>query len=486
MDTQVPSHPQDLTPSAHWADIRMLIVDRFGLYFCGHEAIRLHEAVRRRMTHLDIRDAGQYYDRLQESDAEFRELLHLLTVRHAYFFHHELQFRALRDRVLPALIERKQTQGTPRPCLRIWSAGCAGGEEPYSLAITAGEALADRDDWDVSILATDVSALSLAGAQSGLFGPRSMSLLPRQQRRRYFQHCDERAGRPRYRVQETLRQRVTFRYLNLLSDDYPRDIDLIFCRNILTELDEEIMENVIHRFYRSLNSPGYLFLGYRETLEGFSSPFACRRDRDGVHYCKVADAGARPSGGSAATQISTAEARVSTAPISQAGGSLLRAIGAAFEDQDYPQSLSLIQQVDPRSPEAVEAFYQAAYSHIDRGAYEAALRWLDRLLALDASFAPAYFLRGVIRIEQGRHDEAQSQLSKALYLDHEFPPAHMAMATCHHRQGRIEDARRAYRRALRLLTASPPTRRMHHAGGADHQTLSAICRRQLEQLPNPA
>jgi chemotaxis protein methyltransferase CheR len=485
MDTGVQSLAHELAQSPHETAIRQLILDRCGLFFRDHEYNRLDSMVCKRMAIQGMSDFCTYVHRLRHSEEEFRELLHLLTVHHTYFFRNELHFRALQQRVLPSLVKAKQTHAsTERPTLRLWSAGCASGEEPYSLAMAACDAIPDGEDWDVTVLATDVSMQVLAGAQSGLFGSGSMQLVSAQQQRRYFDRRIDSTGKSQYRVKDSLRRRVQFRYLNLLEASFPSDIDIIFCRNVMGYFNQEIMQEVVRRFHHSLRSPGYLFIGYAQTVQGFSSDVQLTPDPDGIFYQKMPAQGGGASLSGPAHGDTIAPVHTPSVPALAHRGSLLRAIHDAAHHQDSDRSLQLIQQVDPQSAEALEAFYEAAYIHTNRGAYPQAHRWLDRVLALDASFAPAHFLLGMVLIEENRNEEAQTVLHKALYLDPDFPMVHMALATSYHRQHQRSEALGEYQRAVKILSLSPPEQELHHAGGFKYRTLLDICHTNIERLQN--
>jgi len=485
METEVQPLAQELAQSPHGTAIRQLILDRCGLFFRDHEYDRLDSMVCKRMAIQGLSDFGTYVHCLQRSEEEFRELLHLLTVHHTYFFRNELHFRALQQRVLPSLVKAKQRQAsTARPALRLWSAGCVSGEEPYSLAMAACDAIPDGEDWDVTVLATDVSMQALAGAQSGLFGSGSMQLVSDQQHLRYFNRRIDSAGKSQYQVKDSLRRRVQFRYLNLLEDSFPSDIDILFCRNVMGYFNQEIMQDVVRRFHHSLRSPGYLFIGYAQTVQGISSDVQLTLDPDGIFYQKIPVQGVGSSVSGFAHGDTIAPVHAPSVPALSRPGSLLKAICDAVHRQDCDRSLQLIQEVDPQSADALEAFYEAAYIHTNRGAYQQAHRWLNRVLALDASFAPAHFLLGMVLIEENHNEEAQTVLRKALYLDPDFPMVHMALATSYHRQHQHSEAISEYQRAVKILTLSPPEQELHHAGGFDHGTLLDICHTNIERLQN--
>ncbi|MCG8684051.1 MAG: protein-glutamate O-methyltransferase CheR, partial [Desulfobacterales bacterium] len=313
-----------LALSPHGAHIRRLILERCGLYFRDHERKGLDKAVCSRMESVGVFEFSDYLKLLKNSQEEFCELLNLLTVRHTYFFRNEPQFNALEQTILPTLIKEKRQQNPPGgPTLNIWSAGCSTGEEPYSLAMAVTRAIPDIDKWHINIHATDVSTQALASAQTGCFQTGSMQLVSDADRVAYFEETISADGQHRFQVREKIRKLVQFRYLNLQEDDYPENMDLIFCRNVMIYFDRDTVCDMVRRFYRSLRIPGYFFIGYAETLQGVSSEFKLTLDHEGVFYCKMDPAQAAVKKESAsATKTSpmasskTVPASVKTTPVS--------------------------------------------------------------------------------------------------------------------------------------------------------------------------
>ncbi len=167
------------------------VTSRCGLYFRDYDLRSLEDAVTARMQSCGFDSALAYHNYLTTSEKkedEFRELLNLLIVNHTYFFRNEPHFRALREKVLPEIIknkraerhllgDRKGIQSNGKPKIRIWSAGCSTGEEPYSIAMVIRDLMGDLNEWDVEIYATDVSTHALEKAKTGVYGKNSMGLV---------------------------------------------------------------------------------------------------------------------------------------------------------------------------------------------------------------------------------------------------------------------------------------------------------------------
>jgi chemotaxis protein methyltransferase CheR len=241
--------------SAGMARLAELVRERTGLVFPGARVSEVESTVRRVMGRHSIAGTERLLTVL-EDDAEVRDgLVAELTIGETYFNRDTAQFELLRRRILPELLA---TAGAQRP-LRIWSAGCASGEEPYSIAMILDELGALRN---AEIVGTDISRPRLDQAQRGVYARWSLRGVPDDVRDRYF------APRGRYyELAERIRRPVDFRYLNLAEDRFPSlsvdiwGMDLIFCRNVLIYFDRATVQRVARRLIDSLSQDGWLVLG---------------------------------------------------------------------------------------------------------------------------------------------------------------------------------------------------------------------------------
>lgn len=232
-------------------------------------------------------DLEEYLQLLDREPEEWSRLLQALAINVSSFFRNPETFELIRGRILPEIIQWRKQRGQPR--LRLWSAGCAEGEEAYSLAILLREHFAGAlGTMAVSILATDLDAESLALAQAGSYPEPRLADLPAELREKYFRPQGE---------QWLLRRRVAglveFARHDLLSQPGPRDLDLIVCRNVLIYLSRAEQERILARFCQSLRPEGFLVLGKTETLIGqLRRALLSVVPRERI-YQKPAEAGAR-------------------------------------------------------------------------------------------------------------------------------------------------------------------------------------------------
>ena len=208
-----------------------------------------------------------------------------LTVGETYFFRDRKLFEILEGSILPALIEERRKTGRQ---LRIWSAGCATGEEPYSIAILLGRMIRDIEDWNITLLATDINPLFLHRSLSGTYGEWSFRDVQPWIKKRYFRKTD--LGT--HEILPDIRKRVTFSYHNLAEDPYPslvnntNAMDIIFCRNVLMYFSKNRQKEVIGKFYRCLVDGGFLIVSPAEMSAPLFSPFASESFQEATLYRK--------------------------------------------------------------------------------------------------------------------------------------------------------------------------------------------------------
>ena len=205
--------------------------------------------------------------RQPESRDEIGQLIDVISTNHTYFFREDSPFDAMRSIILPDLVRRRATQSWPR--LRVWSAACSSGEEPYSIGIELAEYFPRGAEWSWQIEATDISSRILAKASAGIYPEDTIKRLPTGFAKRYFQEClGPQEGL--YRVRPAIRQNVNFRQLNLLEGPSPFDqpFHFIFCRNVMIYFDRATQTELIERLKRLLVPGGYLPAGHSESLSG--------------------------------------------------------------------------------------------------------------------------------------------------------------------------------------------------------------------------
>jgi chemotaxis protein methyltransferase CheR len=273
-------HGSEHGPSEHeLSEIRMLIEERTGIYFDESRERFFSARVREHLRVKGMQRGADLLRSMRKSNVEYESLLERLLTQETSFFRYPGVFEAFERRVLPELHVKKFWKN-PRT-LRIWSAGCSTGEEPYSIAITILDSLSFADSWNVEILATDVGRQALKHAERGIYSGRSISSVSEKQLTNYFAPVS--SGR---QVKSRLRKMVSFAPMNLASPVYVGRMDLIFCMNVLIYFSEERRHAVVQRFYDTLEPGGYLFLGHSESISKMPVKFQAIVLNDCILYRK--------------------------------------------------------------------------------------------------------------------------------------------------------------------------------------------------------
>jgi chemotaxis protein methyltransferase CheR len=256
-----------------YRQIRDLVYKTSGIYKSEEKLYLLADGCGRRMKQLAARTPREYWDRLTAAfrDTELRELLNEITIGETCLFRSQPQLDALRKVVLPEIVAEKAKQITKR--LRIWSAGCSTGEEPYTLAMNMLEE-SERllKGWTVEILATDLNDRSIETAKAGIYGDYALRNTSDLYRQKYFSIVDEK----KLQVRPEVKKLINFSRLNLQDDSrmlFMKGMDLIFCCNVLIYFDAASKTKVVNTFFTNLNFGGYFFLGTSESLMKLNAQF---------------------------------------------------------------------------------------------------------------------------------------------------------------------------------------------------------------------
>jgi chemotaxis protein methyltransferase CheR len=277
--------------------LQTLVYQECGMCFDERRAHFLQDRLQRRLKATGLDTFYSYYRLLTSRDGkqELAALLENLTVNETSFFRNRPQLDLFQKVVLEEVLHRKQERRDWT--LRIWSAGCSTGQEPYTVAMMVADALAYYylrnplpfempspkplipPPWKVEILASDISYSVLRAAQEGTYSDNQMDQVDYVYRLRYFDKVGE-----RYAIKKSVREMVQFDFHNLKAEFLPQRNDIIFCRNVMIYFDEAEQKRLISKFYRCLNPEGYLFVGHAESLFGLSDRFRMIHQNNGTAY----------------------------------------------------------------------------------------------------------------------------------------------------------------------------------------------------------
>lgn len=476
------------------------INNRTGLYFKDYDLKDIDAIVAERMKACSFDTVLAYYAYLTTSDKredELRELLNRLTINHTYFFRNEPQFKVLKEKILPEIIERK---GQEKPAIRIWSAGCSSGEEPYTIAMIVRDVIPDIENWDIQILATDASMDALAAARKGVYNLNSMRLVDDDHKARYFTETSRTKFDAKYAIHSDIKKMVSFNFFNLMDEDYPKQFDVIFCRNVTIYFELETTIRVMNKFAESLDDNGYLFIGYSETLQFISEKYRMISWEDAIFYTKskseIAPARfAPPRPKPIELKVDAILEEISKAEFEAEAkeGLESRKRSQEYEEKivqamkailykNYDAAISLSREAREIEVKAPEPYFIAAQVYTNQGRFKDAKEDLANALKLDAMYVPAHYLLGSIHTEEGDLESAEASYRKTLYLDKEFSLAHFGLANIYRDKGMINEALREYRNTLNILSRSSPYDIVAYSGGFNSSVLSGVCKDNIERL----
>lgn len=500
-------------------EFRSLVAGRLGLWFDEHRKDFLAGVLRDRLASRDV-DRPAYLQMLAGSGSrdEWQTLAGLLTVTETYFLRGGDHFRAFVETVLP---DRLRQQTTARP-LRLLSAGCASGEEAYSLAISLREHGAALNGRPVEIVGVDINRHVLAKARAGRYSEWAMRETPPAIRQKYF-----RPVRSEFVLAESIVAMVSFEERNLAepNDDLwqPGAFDAVFCRNMLMYFVPETAATIVARIQRALAPGGYLFLGHAETLRGLSSAFHLRRD-SGTFYYQLRDENEpflpavamsrrenRPpeatpefalvSEPATATtwmdEIGRASARIATlanttrkpavamAAPSPKAGEISRVLDL-HQQERFTEALAHLQGLPAGTAPDADLQVLQAMLLVNCGRLPEAEALCRPLLGRDELNAGVHYVAALCREHAGDLAATEEHDAAAAYLDPSFAMPRFHLGRVCKRMGRAPDALAHFEAALALLVKEDPVRLLLFGGGFSRETLVQACRGEIQRLhPDP-
>jgi len=263
--------------------IRDLIYNHCGLFFDTDSKYLLDRRLLQRLAHHNLSGFREYYQFLKydrKKDEEIADIMDLLTTNETYFFREAFQLRAFTEEILPEMMQLKQRERT----LRIWSAGCSTGEEPYTIAMLMLE-LDCFQGWRIEIVGSDISQRVVQHARKGIYGKSSFRATEERYLKRFFTEVEGGC-----RICDEVRERVTISQMNLFDANRLAllgKMDVIFCRNVIIYFDQASKKRVIESFHSTLRSGGYLLLGHSESLMNISTAFALKHLKNDMVYQKT-------------------------------------------------------------------------------------------------------------------------------------------------------------------------------------------------------
>ena len=441
-----------------------MLARRTGFALDPRRGPSVETALRRAMSRAGISDVSRFLSLLGTEQLPLDDLVAELVIGETYFMREPKQWELVRETILPGILERRGRNHI----VRCWSAGCATGEEAYSLAIVIEEAgLSDR----AKIVATDISRPALARAREASYTTWSLRTVNEEFAGRWFRRQDN-----LFVLDDEIRRRVRFTYLNLATDAFPSaeagidEQDLIICRNVLIYFDRATTARVAEKIFATLAPGGWLVCGSSDPMLASYAPFEVVVAREGVFYRRGEPP--RPHAGVAIEPPPDAVAsRPAPAPADPA---LADPAGV-----EAPPAA-------PRSSGDGVAAVTRLRALAARDGSAAAEREAARQTARYPLDPELHYLRGMLLLDLGRTTDALAAIRRVLYLDRTLAVAHYALGAISERAGDLAGAYRAYRNAARLAAARPAEEIAPLSDGEPHRTIAIAARSREERLARAA
>lgn len=466
------------------------LAGQMGLHFPPERASDLQRGIRsaaREFGYEDADDCIQWLLSAPLTRSQIEILAGHLTVGETYFFREPRTFEIFEEHLLPELV-RSRRGGEQR--LRIWSAACCSGEEPYSIAISVRKVLPDFSDWNVAILGSDINPRFLHKASQGVFSEWSFRNTPPSLKEKYF----EKAGSGRWEILPEIKRMVDLSHINLAEDVYPsllnetNAVDILFCRNVLIYFAPEQVSKVIANFHRCLVEGGWLVLSPSETSHVLFPQFVPVNFDGAILYQKdstrTRPVDRRTPQLEEATPLffpTTAECVSQTAPLGEQAGEVSETKSSAYDEAfahyeqgRHAETVAALEALFSSPPMEPRARVLMARTLADQGKLAESLGWCDQAIAADKSNPAAHYLRASVLHEQGNLNESVQSFERALYLDSDFVLAHFALGNLARNEGKFREADKHFALALALTRERPQAEVLPESEGITAGRLAEI------------
>ncbi len=449
-----------------------LVEARTGLSSQSQQRINL-EAVLGDLSDGDLAGFVRTLHGTPDSAPGWQRLMRALVIGETYFFRHRTHFDLLSTRILPEII-------SSRPNINIWSAGCATGEETYSIAVTLHEYLPSLDQSTIRLMGTDINAHSLDTARRGIYRTWAFRGTENNFEKQYF---DRHEGG--FQIKPFIRSMVTFRQTNLLAGSPIPQCQVIFCCNVLLYFQESVVKQVEDVLFEALSPGGWLILGPAEAARHNRERWITHIFPGAVVYQKPDSGRLYPASGVLSTAYHNHQRHPNLRPAtplkgeSSGSGNGYNEAVECFRVKQYDTAEQILKNILTREPDHVAAHTLYACLFANRGLLIEAEDHLGTALNLEPLYADAYYLRGVLLLETAREAAIESFRS-AIYCQRGHPLAAMILGNVYARDGNVARARRIWETALQVLEGAAPETTISDLSDLTVESVASFLRHQLQ------
>ncbi|MCB9450393.1 MAG: hypothetical protein H6672_03085 [Anaerolineaceae bacterium] len=452
-----------------------LIEERIGLAASDHLRASLEAA----LPGLVQGAPEAYLRRLQatpETTPEWQTLVDAVAIGETYFFRNQAHFQLLAGQLLPELIRERRESG--QYTLNIWSAGCATGQEPYSLAMILHDLLPDLSRWTLNLIGTDINAAALDAARQGLYRNWSFRHSDERVRERYFTSTPE-----GFQLHPEIRERAVFRQANLLAGAPLPQMDIIFCRNVLLYFDETHVQQAEALLRSALRPGGWLFLGEAEVIRFERERWITHVFPGTVVYQRPVQPVADPF--TIHTAPAAPHAPATKPPSIPPLAGYADAV-AALRAKHYDEVECILAQLVEQQPRNAAVHLLLAAVFANRQALPEAHAHLDTALRLDALLADAHYLRALLFLEANQEVAAQGELNATLYCQRGHPLAASVLGYLYAKTGKSDRARRILETARQVLAGQSADALVSDISDLTASSILSLIEDQLQHLDTSA
>lgn len=472
----------------HFENIRKFLHAKLGMEFSEKRKEELFSKLSNAASDFSFNDTNKFIEWLLKqamNDAQTKLLARSLTIGETYFFREKKALDYVKQVFLPELISDRKGKIQQ---LRIWSAGCATGEEAYTLAILLQQTLPDIKKWDITIYATDINSEYLNKARKGIYSQWSFRQTPESVKNKYF----KKLGENRYQICDSIKNMVNFSFLNLVGESAPlshaqtSNCDIILCRNVLIYFSLQSAGLVISRFYKSLNENGLLVVSPVETSIVHDSKFSPVLYGKNTFFRKLTDEKLiQKRGTSKKIPITTFKQKVfktvapekpaekkydgnrqRSNPVYKKSAELRNNIEQSTQKQnDFAKALEkyelgdldetekiLVHLVNKKSGNKEREYLLLAKVYAGKNKLDDSVKWCKNTIGVNKVNVEAHYLLSTIHYEQGKTEEAIQSLNNTLFLNPDFVIAHFLLGNIHLKLGNEKVGSKHFENAKKCLS----------------------------------